>query len=68
MLFCGFGGIDIGCSGVGWRGSLAGQPGGSACTGAYIDVGCIDCRIDAGRCDVCIDVACMVCLYRCLLY
>ena len=33
-----------------WRSSLAGQPGGAACAHACADVGCIDCRIDAGRC------------------
>ena len=33
-----------------WRSSLAGQPGGATCAHACADVGCIDCRIDAGRC------------------
>ena len=36
--------------GAAWRSSLAGQPAVAACADACADVGCIDCRIDAGRC------------------
>ena len=40
----------VGPGAAAWRSSLAGQPGGAACAHACADVGCIDCRIDAGRC------------------